>query len=536
MYFIKYGKEYLHDPRLKNYMLLDISFTGKENSFGDCDFTIYPEHPMYDKIKERDADNPIEVYDGEPCDENLIFSGFIYELGKEFYLDGHVKCKGELAYLMESIVRPYSTLDRGYGNKAPNKPNEYFEWLIDQHNNQVSANKQFTVGINEAFKMDSNSYIFRENDAYPNTFDEISDKLLNSSNFGGYLRIRHENGIRYIDYLVEWTDSNSQTLEFGKNLTNYSQVDDSEEIYTFVVPLGAKMNETDYNYNDGYYVTSDTTVDPSKEYYTLNESGNFVKCNNLTAFESGVTYYEYVSEDDESDQRLNIKDAPDGSYSYPGYIKSGDMIYYEEAVNTYGWIGYVYSNQDLTIREHLINRGIITLMNLISPKRTIEIKAIDMHLINPDIKPIKIGEYVRVKSDPHKLDSYFLCRDITLNLNNPEQSIYTLGTTYDTLTGQQNKQINKLNETINSQYESTEKLSEELKESAKEAATSAEQASSEANEAMVAMRELSKTTKTMQEDMDDMVCSLFEATLELESRADDTDDAICELYEATLLM
>ena len=115
MYFVKYGKEYLHDPRVDGYVLLDLSLDCEENSCGYCDFTIYPNHPMYNKLKERDADNPIEVYD----DDTLLFVGFIYELGKEFYLDGHVKCKGELDYLNESIVRPYSTVQRGYGDKAP---------------------------------------------------------------------------------------------------------------------------------------------------------------------------------------------------------------------------------------------------------------------------------------------------------------------------------------------------------------------------------------------------------------------------------
>ena len=100
---------------------------------------------MYDKLREHDADNPITVYD----DDILLFSGFIYELGKEFHLDGSVKCKGELAYLAESIVRPYSTLSNGYGQQPPTSVDGYFEWLISQHNSQVKENKRFTVGINQ---------------------------------------------------------------------------------------------------------------------------------------------------------------------------------------------------------------------------------------------------------------------------------------------------------------------------------------------------------------------------------------------------
>ena len=92
MYIVKYGNDYLHDPRTDDYMLFDISLDCSENAFGFCDFTIQPNHPMYGKLRERDSKNPVEVYD----DDVLLFAGYIYELGKEFYLDGHVKCKDEL--------------------------------------------------------------------------------------------------------------------------------------------------------------------------------------------------------------------------------------------------------------------------------------------------------------------------------------------------------------------------------------------------------------------------------------------------------
>ena len=561
MYFVKYGKEYLHDPRVDGYVLLDLSLDCEENSCGYCDFTIYPNHPMYNKLKERDADNPIEVYD----DDTLLFVGFIYELGKEFYLDGHVKCKGELDYLNESIVRPYSTVQRGYGDKAPATVNGYFEWLIEQHNAQVKPNKQFTVGINQGGQLVESNYIFRESNQYPTTIEEISEKLLN--NFGGYIRTRHENGVRYIDYLSEWTDSNSQILDFGVNLTDYAQTDDADNLATFVVPLGARMSETEYEYDDGYFKTSDKTMDPYKEYYTIpynqcdkmayfedgvtyyerqvdtfvtsdsypieginyytrstDSEGNYIYTQqNISRFVSGVTYYEqeyyytetsdkepsddkdyyiqsdsyssvgnlgkfkkhdvyyeYDENEDESELPLTLDGLDDGEYDSPGYKKSKDMIYCESAVKKYGWIGVKYQDSDIFDKKVLLNAGTKALKELVSPKCTIEIKAVDMHLVNPGIKPIRVGEYVRVRSVPHNLDSYFLCRNISLDLNNPENSLYTLGTTFDTLTGQQNKRINALNETINKQYEAAAAISEEAKNKAIEASTTAKKASSDA--------------------------------------------------------
>lgn len=469
MYFVKYGEEFLHDPRVNDRKLLDLTLDCEENSCGYCDFTIYPNHPMYDKLKERDAENPIEVYDGDPCDENLLFSGFIYELGKEFQLDGHVKCKGDLDYLRESLVRPYSTLQRGYGDQAPSTVDGYFNWLIYQHNNQVNQNKRFVVGINQGANLDKNNYIYRENDTYPSTIDELADKLINSENLGGYVRTRKANGVRYIDYISEWTKSNTQVLDFGVNLMDYTQTDDSSMIATYILPIGASMSETLYDFNDGYYRTSDTVFNPNKEYYTLTDQGAFTKCSDdMTKFEANTTYYEYVESDDESNQLLTIK--KQDILKYEGdFYKQGDIIYCESAVKKYGWIGAKYENREITTVENLASAGLIELKSLLSPKRTIEIKAVDMHLINPDIKSIRIGEYVRVRSVPHNLDSYFLCTSISLDLNNPENSTYTLGTTFDTLTGQQNKQINKLNATINKQYEAAEKISEEAKKHAQEA-------------------------------------------------------------------
>ena len=329
MYFVKYGKEYLHDPRIQDCVIIDPSLECEENTCGFFEFTIYPDHPLHDKLKERDSSNPIEVYD----DGIPIFAGFIYELGKDFYLSGSVKCKGELAYLKESIVRPYSTIQRGYGSTVPPTVDGYFEWLIQQHNEQVDSSKQFKIGINQAAALDPNNYIFRESNQYPNTLDEINEKIIDS--LGGYLRIRHENGERYIDLLYEWTDENAQILDFGVNLMDYNQTESSLDIYTYVVPLGAKMKETEYSYFNGYFATKDTVVNPEKDYYQKKlQDGVYVYllCYDLKSFTKGVTYYEYNENYDEGELNLTISEMTDGPLGIDDYAKMGDYIYCISAV------------------------------------------------------------------------------------------------------------------------------------------------------------------------------------------------------------
>lgn len=616
MYFVKYGDTYLHDPRIDGVELFELSLESEENSCGYCDFTMYNDHPMYGKIKERDSENPIQIYDND----ELLFSGFIYELGKEFYLNGIVKCKGELDYLNDSIVRPYSTNERSFGDKAPENVDGYFNWLIEQHNNQVEYDKRFVVGINQGADLDKNNYIYRSNDTYPTVLDEIKEKLLDNKNAGGYLRIRHEDGVRYIDYISEFTDENAQMLDFGVNLTDYTHTDDSSEIASFIVPIGDKLPNTEYYYNDGYkkttdtspdstkeyftkslnsyhqcgkmyrfekeytyyeynaslvryFRTSDTTVNHNKTYYTYSETdGKYHDCGELEAFQEGTVYYEYddgmrqttdtdvnssktyyrkifqytgckdlssfiswktyyeYSEDrDESDQFMNIGVLPDGSTTnYNGYIISKDKIYSMDAVDKYGWIGMVYDNDDITIAENLVEKAVAELKKQENPKRSIEIKAVDMHLVNQNVKPIKIGEYVRVRSVPHNVDNYFLCRSIDLDLNNPENSLYTLGTTYDTLTGQQSEKLKELDASINKQYEAVGEVSKKTKKNTEdidEVYVELQQARNNADDAIC---EVYENALDVQAETDDAICNLYESGLEYQAQ---TDDAICELYE-----
>ena len=689
MYIIKYGDKYLHNPKV-GLSLIDVNLDMEENSSGFCDFSLYPGHPLYDVIREKDSDNPVVVYE----DEDVLFSGFIYQIGETFDLLKPVKCKGDLAYLGESIVRPYSTRKNVYGSKAPDTVDGYFYWLIKQHNDQVIPSKRFRVGINQGAELDKNNYIYRESKQHPTTLEEISEKIISS--LGGFLRVRWEKGIRYIDLIAKWTDKNTQTIRFGENLTDYSNNLDTDSVATYIVPLGAKYEETEYDYDDGYFVTEDTTKDPEKTYYTVQYEGvrnlsqfeegyvyfeaedvtfqtgdaepvkgitynvydltgyyvtsdtavtegksyytlQYYTIEGAETFEEGVTYYDrtehvFLTEDTtpvknvtyynkvivagetqyqlaystgefepgveyyeieyeyfpttdptpvsgktyfvllydnfqaaydlerflkyetyyeyfegiykkstdinslyntnvnlmsvevskfdpdvyyyESERRYFITSdtEPDTSKEYylivnhgynevldlgrfryteiyfeysedrdegkkfigiaernltwgllktnrttwkkfkektlydwyydgpetylgDGYYKKRDMIYHKDSVERYGWIGVVYKNEEIHIRENLIGKATEELKKCLSPVLSIDVKAVDMHFLNPELKSIKIGEYVRIVSKPHNLDSYFLCTSITLNLNNPGSSIYSFGAKTNTLTG-----------------------------------------------------------------------------------------------------
>lgn len=606
MYLVKYGTECLHDVRTDNCQLLSLTLDGESNACDHCEFEIATNHPMYDKLKERDLSSPVCVYDGE----EMIFSGFIYEIGEEFNRTKTIKCKGELAYLGDTVVRPYSTLEGEYGEIVPNYLSGYFEWLIDQHNLQVDVSKQFVVGYNEGSMLYS-GLVYKSSVEYPTTSTEIKEQILDS--FGGYLRIRRENGIRYIDLLSEYTDVNEQLIDFGVNILDYAKTDDSLDVYTAIVPLGANMSETDYYYSDGYFLTKDKTPSSIKTYYS---QSTYERCSDIETFESGVKYFELLTRDTytrtadttpstfktyytkgsmseqskllyftygieyyekngdsyyrtpdltpnyrksyytqswssntgvaeweantvyyelssyqwysetkdskpiygktyytmavystskteeegltafandktyyEFDESLNQSDKPltlsmiaDWKVTDDLY-HTGDYIFSKENVAAHGLRVFSSKNTDIITVGDLLMWGTKELNSVLSPITTIEIKAIDLSLVDKNYKGIRVGQYVRVRSKPHGFDSYMLCDSIDLDLVNPENTTYTFGMSYDTFTGQQSKKISALNSTINKEYQNAATISQEAKKTAQDALNISKDANNNASSA-----------------------------------------------------
>lgn len=112
--------------------------------------------------------------------------------------------------------------------------------LIDIHNAQVEERKQFVVG--RVTVKDSNDSLYRYSN-YEDTRTAFKDKL--TSRLGGHLVIRHEDGLRILDYLSDedYYTRNTQGIRFGKNLLDFSKNMDASDLVTCVIPLGAKLDE-----------------------------------------------------------------------------------------------------------------------------------------------------------------------------------------------------------------------------------------------------------------------------------------------------
>lgn len=143
-----------------------------------------------------------------------------------------VTCESELGYLMDS-----STV---YGEYHNISVRDFLKVIIDNHNSQVSEDKQFQVGI--VTVIDNNDSLYRYL-GYVKTFDAIKDKLIDR--LGGELRIRYEDGIRYLDYLSSIGELKNTEIRISKNLQSIEQEKDPTSIISRLLPLGCKIEDSE---------------------------------------------------------------------------------------------------------------------------------------------------------------------------------------------------------------------------------------------------------------------------------------------------
>lgn len=226
MYRIYADEFLLHDDRLEDYRVMSPKLELEVNKTGSFQFSIYPDHIYYTKITR--IKTIITVFQGS----TIVFRGRVLNEEKGFYNEKQVSCEGELAFLLDSIQRPYeftgSVLD-------------YFTQLITNHNEQVEAAKQFVIG--NVTVTDPNDYIVRSNIDHVSTWDELNKKLID--NLGGYVQVRHEEGKNIIDYLAEFKTLSTQAVEFGKNLIDLKNITKGENMATALIPLGAKLKDNE---------------------------------------------------------------------------------------------------------------------------------------------------------------------------------------------------------------------------------------------------------------------------------------------------
>ena len=332
-----------------DYKIISPVWTQEVDKAGSFEFTLPPENRGYTRIQKLKSLVTIRE-DGVD-----VWWGRVIEDKRDYYNRKQIYCEGILAYLLDSIVRPY--------NHQGDLGTLFYKY-IDDHNSRVEASKQFTVDTCDV--TDPNDYVHYSSTQYPNTLDEINEKLIKTH--GGHLITKRVNGVNYISYCKNPWGANMadslcmQTIEFGVNLLDLSEHIDATGLITVLIPIG----------KDGLTIAS---VNSNKDYLE-----------NATA------------------------------------------------VNLFGRIEKMQKWDDVTVASNLKTKGSAYLSENNKLIMDLTIKAVDLHLVNVDVRKIKLGQLINVVSIPHGVDDLFPCSKIVTYLEEPDKTSFTLGVTVKGMT------------------------------------------------------------------------------------------------------
>ena len=260
-----------------------------------------------------------------------------------------------------------------YLNDTTQPPTEYneidvysfVEALLTEHNSKVADDKQLEMG-----SITVNETISRITNN-ETTMESISEHLVDK--LGGHIRIRRvydENGVlhRYFDYLKDYPNTNGQTIRFGQNLLDFTRNWDMSEYATVIMPRGAKLDTSPIESVDAY---------------------------------------------------LDVSSVNGGSR----YVTN------EDAIKMYGWIELVVDWEDVTEPSELLQKAQDYLADEQFDDVVIELSAVDLRYLSKDVQSISLLDNVRCISKPHGMDKVFPVTKLSIQLDSPENSTYTLGDT-----------------------------------------------------------------------------------------------------------
>ncbi len=192
-------------------------------------------------------------------DEQEVFEGRVLSLTRDFNNTLQVECEGELSYLVDSVQR---------NDAFTGKTTELLAEIIARHNEMVEPFKQFKMGKvtveerditiagqSDKTTDDEGNFDYRQieinstTSEWRDTLDYIETCLINYC--GGYLQARRDvAGNLYLDWIANYYDRATQTIEFGVNMLDLEEEDDVNDIFTILIPLGTS-NLTIEEVNDG---------------------------------------------------------------------------------------------------------------------------------------------------------------------------------------------------------------------------------------------------------------------------------------------
>ena len=336
----------LYHPNSVDYNIISGVIHEELNDSGYMELTIPYSNPAYESIVERKS--KIIVFK----DNIELWYGEVNDVSKDFNKNKTLYIVGEASFLNDT-VQPQRKLT---GTKF-----QVLEEMLNYHNSMIEAEKHFQIGIVGKGATDNIEVVTD----WEYTLDAIRTHLCGVEE---YFRIRHVNGVRYLDImpLETYGKHSGQEIRFGENLLDYAEESTGADIATICIPLGAKLEEEGI---EGYQ--------------------NYLTCESVNG---GKNYVELPS-----------------------------------AISRLGHITKVVKFEDITDPNILLTEAVNYLKTAQYATLTLNLTAIDLSLLHSDIDNYAVGDYVPAICEPLGMNALFPVRERQTDIVNIENNTIKIG-------------------------------------------------------------------------------------------------------------
>ena len=492
-YLVTYGTSTLFEPANDELAIHDAKISQSANGYSTFDFTLPPEHPLIGSMSIHDAANPVVVtFDGVE-----LFTGVITSITRTLWNEYEVRCASELVYL-DWVVTRYKPSD--------NRPGTALAELIALYNAYVEltygeGRATYEMAVDPQSLADSVGYNDpttgnKACDAEASSPTSILSILMGSivNEYGAFIRLRRDSlGNRLVGIFPTPPDANSQTVRLGENLLDYNYSESDDDFFTGCYPVGGTADELE-SASEGALVVAEANALNARKLKLRAQSGSvsvvqdgiIIVGHSAFLLESGsititTTAREvavnpaipYVIPAGTAVRYVGLNPTYyDGTVTLdrlPSHMMTGaydnDMgiVWHRQAATRYGLKVMTFHDSDVKDARTLMNKAIAVLGANIEPKRNLSVSAVDMAFYASGYQHLQAGQTVRVISEPHGLDLNMYVMSADINMQDPSQTRYQLGTMQNTLSRSlmrtkkdvrdtDDNMITELNDTITSSY------------------------------------------------------------------------------------
>jgi hypothetical protein len=364
----------------------------------DFRFSINLQNPGWNRI--RPLKTLVRVFNTNTGKQE--FGGRILRPTQSMTVNGlatiQYEAEGFLAYLQDSNQR--------HGEYRDMTVREFFQVIVDNHNRQVEPHKKMQVGDVTVTNTTDNVYRYL---GYEKTFPTIQDKLIDR--LGGYLKLREESDVLYLDYLENVGESMNEPIRLGRNLKDMQREIDPTNVITRLIPLGARIESDDPD-----------AVDASQARITIAEVNN------------GIDYI----------------DDPDliGEFG----IFEGEMVY-----------------DDINVPSILKTRGEQFLASQKAAKLSYQVTPVDLSSLDQSLAPFEVDNYYPIVNPLFDIDEVLQVIKKTIYVSTVNDIELVIGDQYRTLTQYQveankrSKQVVELQSIVDGQSQRLATIQQEVK-------------------------------------------------------------------------